>query len=107
MKNRCQVFEKSIGLYIIVLIMLFYSCSEDKGNYDYKAVNEVIVTGVTKDTSVMRGEVLNIHPVIGRSLQASEEGLEYSWSLAGKEIGTSRDLAYSVPETLNVGKYER
>lgn len=56
MKNRCQVFEKSIGLYIIVLIMLFYSCSEDKGNYDYKAVNEVIVTGVTKDTSVMRGE---------------------------------------------------
>ena len=55
MKNRCQVFEKSIGLYIIVLIMLFYSCSEDKGNYDYKAVNEVIVTGVTKDTSVMRG----------------------------------------------------
>ena len=106
MKNRCQVFEKSIGLYIIVLIMLFYSCSEDKGNYDYKAVNEVIVTGVTKDTSVMRGEVLNIHPVIGRSLQASEEGLEYSWSLAGKEIGTSRDLAYSVPETLNVGKYD-
>ena len=56
MKNRCQVFEKSIGLYIIVLIMLFYSCSEDKGNYDYKAVNEVIVTGVTKDTSVMRGD---------------------------------------------------
>ena len=106
MKNRCQVFEKSIGLYIIVLIMLFYSCSEDKGNYDYKAVNEVIVTGVTKDTSVMRGEVLNIHPVIGRSLQASEEGLEYSWSLAGKEIGTNRDLAYFVPETLNVGKYD-
>ena len=28
--------------------------------------------------------MLNIHPVIGRSLQASEEGLEYSWSLAGK-----------------------
>ena len=106
MKNRCQVFEKSIGLYIIVLITLFYSCAEDKGNYDYKAVNEVIVTGVTEDTSVMRGEVLNIHPVIGRSLQASEEGLEYSWSLAGKEIGTSRDLAYSVPETLNVGKYD-
>ena len=106
MKNRCQVFEKSIGLYIIVLITLFYSCAEDKGNYDYKAVNEVIVTGVTKDTSVMRGEVLNIHPVIGRSLQASEEGLEYSWSLAGKEIGTNRDLAYFVPETLNVGKYD-
>ena len=106
MKNRCQVFEKSIGLYIIVLITLFYSCAEDKGNYDYKAVNEVIVTGVTEDTSVMRGEVLNIHPVIGRSLQASEEGLEYSWSLAGKEIGTNRDLAYSVPETLNVGKYD-
>ena len=41
MKNRCQVFEKSIGLYIIVLITLFYSCAEDKGNYDYKAVNEV------------------------------------------------------------------
>ena len=59
MKNRCQVFEKSIGLYIIVLITLFYSCAEDKGNYDYKAVNEVIVTGVTEDTSVMRGEVLN------------------------------------------------
>lgn len=106
MKNRCQVFEKSIGLYIIVLITLFYSCAEDKGNYDYKAVNEVIVTGVTEDTSVMRGEVLNIHPVIGRSLQASEEGLEYSWSLAGKEIGTNRDLAYFVPETLNVGKYD-
>ena len=106
MKNRCQVFEKSIGLYIIVLITLFYSCAEDKGNYDYKAVNEVIVTGVTEDTSVMRGEVLNIHPVIGRSLQASEEGLEYSWSLAGKESGTNRDLAYFVPETLNVGKYD-
>ena len=55
MKNRCQVFEKSIGLYIIVLTTLFYSCAEDKGNYDYKAVNEVIVTGVTEDTSVMRG----------------------------------------------------
>lgn len=84
MKNRCQVFEKSIGLYIIVLIMLFYSCSEDKGNYDYKAVNEVIVTGVTKDTSVMRGEVLNIHPVIGRSLQASDEGLNIVGVWQGK-----------------------
>ena len=88
MKNRCQVFEKSIGLYIIVLITLFYSCAEDKGNYDYKAVNEVIVTGVTEDTSVMRGEVLNIHPVIGRSLQASEEGLEYSWSLGKRSERT-------------------
>ena len=51
MKNRCQVFEKSIGLYIIVLITLFYSCAEDKGNYDYKAVNEVIVTGVTDNST--------------------------------------------------------
>ena len=47
----------------------------------------MIVTGVTEDTSVMRGEVLNIHPVIGRSLQASGRG----WNIVGVWQGKNRN----------------
>lgn len=98
--------KRNIGLYIIALIALFWSCSEDKGNYDYVPVNEVKVEGLPKDTSAMHGEVLKLVPVFERTALPTEEGLEYSWTLAGQEIATTRDLNYTVPNDLDVKKYD-
>ena len=91
---------------MMALITFFFSCSEDKGNYDYQPVNEVTVSGLPKDTSAMRGEVLKLQPLFEYTQAPSEEGLTYSWKMAGKEIATTRNLEYAVPDNMNVGKYD-
>ncbi len=98
--------KRYISLFVLAATTLFLSCAEDKGNYDYKSINELTIKGIPEDTTVMHAEVLKIQPVLDRLLEDTEEGLEYSWTMAGKEIATTRDLNYEVPFDWDVKKYD-
>lgn len=83
---------------------ILFACSEDKGNYDYDLVNDLKIKGIPTDTSVLVMERLLLSPKFERSQTMTEEGLEYSWTVAGKEISTSRDLDYTISPELKAGK---
>lgn len=96
-------YTKWLAIIIFILVM---ACAEDKGNYDYAMINDVEISGIPEDTSVVQLEVLRLTPVFHRSLDASEAGLTYSWKLAGNEIGTERNLEYTIPQDLDIKKYD-
>lgn len=98
--------KRYINLCILAAITLFLSCAEDKGNYDYRSINELTIKGIPEDTTAMHAEVLKIQPVLERLLENTEEGLEYSWTMAGEEIATTRDLNYEISLTWDVKKYD-
>lgn len=98
--------KRYIEFVILGILMLLLGCAEDKGNYDYTPVNELTISGIPKDTSVVHLEVLKIKPVFTCSLSASEDHLEYSWKIAGKEIATTRDLEYEVSPEWQIKKHD-
>lgn len=94
-------------------VILLYSCYSDKGNYDYKEINEVHIGGlptgmVTKFKDV---DTLKASPILDETLNG--ENYTYTWTAVlqnGKindqfefEIGHEKELNYFVK--LPLGKY--
>ena len=57
------------------------SCYRDKGNYSYKALNEISFD-MPDDISAQQGEVLYIEPKMTFSLENNEEDLSYEWVIS-------------------------
>lgn len=105
---------KKIYLILSVLSFLLYSCYDDKGNYDYRDINELKISGLPEGeiTKIKNGDTLQIDPVIEGTL-TDEGDYEYTWTavLQGGqgeatqaiEIGKGKKLNYFVE--LPLGKY--
>lgn len=88
---------------------LLVSCMEDKGNYDYVAVNEIQIDTI-KNQTIELYDTLRVVPKVTCSLGKSDE-LSYLWyKYVGKDgsmvdtISRERDLAYKVSDL--VGSYQ-
>ena len=57
------------------------SCYRDKGNYSYKALNEISFD-MPDDVSAQQGEVLHIEPKMTFALENNEENLSYEWVIS-------------------------
>lgn len=95
---------------ILLFSVLLGSCSKDLGNYDYTDINELAITGVKSNyTVIMDVDTLDIKPVISATLDGGDlSRYEYLWILTtGKDltdtIGLEHDLKY--PISLNPGPY--
>jgi hypothetical protein len=91
-------------IYLVAIIGLCFgtSCYKDKGNYDYKPINEVSVTAVDTLNGYVAyfGDTLAIDPVIKGSL-AANGSYTYEWSIQEVNmvttvISTDKDLRYRV-----------
>ena len=101
--------------YIITALIagsLLASCYEDKGNYDYRAINEVEITGVASSYTVpMDVGSLEIDPVVGMSMaQPDDQRFEYLWivtDVAGDVVVDTicRTRRIDWQATLSVGSY--
>lgn len=89
---------------MVVFICLLSSCYEDKGNYDYRQMNDITITLPLPDGRIKYslGDVLEIKPEFTFKQGTESEHLTYSWTFAGREISTDRDLKWMVDEE---GKY--
>ena len=80
--------------------MLFHSCYNDLGNYDYREINEVMIgdAGFADTVYYYRSYVdtLRISPQVDASLIQDPENYEYNWILGGNEIGNQKDLVWPV-----------
>lgn len=80
----------------LVLVLLLFGCAEDKGNYDYTLINEVMIDGIASSYTVELGGALRIEPSI-TSLDELTADLAYSWSIEGNEISTDKVLDVVLP----------
>lgn len=70
------------------------SCVDDNSNYDYKHLNEVAISGIEPTYTALMLDQLTITPVITRDLRATEDDLEFLWTIYDP-IKT-----YNTPDTL-------
>lgn len=66
-------------IYVILSLFLFIACNDDKGNYDYDAINEVLVKLDEEIGIRLQDTVLEIRPELSQSLLQNEENLEFIW----------------------------
>lgn len=81
-------------LYIIITFGVV-SCYEDKGNYDYKEINEISISGIQESYERMKWQDLRITPQLSFSLHENDS-LTYCWEIDGRTVSTERNLDYSV-----------
>ncbi|MEG2339334.1 MAG: PKD-like family lipoprotein [Odoribacter sp.] len=93
---------KTIYLLYILIAFLSWSCTEDKGNYDYSPINDVQITDISNQTSVA-GDSLIIPVTFTRSLNSEEKDLDYLWEIDGKKVATTRNLNITTPTDITFG----
>lgn len=92
-------------IYILALFILILSvgCAKDKGNYDYSKINEVAISKIESYYSISIDQILVIEPYFDFLLDSMENGLEYRWTIEGKDVATTRNLNYTIPKTIGFG----
>ena len=96
-------------------IFLFESCYDDKGNYSYRAINEITVKhdffGDTTIRMYSFVDTLRVFPEISTSVNNDPDNYEYEWMAVGGDqtiggqylLGKEKDLVY--PITLPSQRY--
>ena len=82
--------------YILLGWWAFSSCFDDKGNYDYREINELSIAGIGRDTTytlMAFADVLRLQPEIASTLEKDESEYEYEWKLipSGIDINEVKD----------------
>jgi hypothetical protein len=107
-----KTMKKIHLIYAILLPVLVFSCYEDKGNYDYKELDPVMIEGLDEVYSVYTyQDVLDIRPTV-----SNDERYDYCWQLypttfnvnlrqvpRPDTLALTRELNYEV--LLNPGEY--
>ncbi|MBV4358205.1 PKD-like family lipoprotein [Pinibacter aurantiacus] len=116
--------KKIISIISCVLLILgMYSCYKDKGNYDYKTLDNIVidtsVNNIQADYAVYRYDTLTIQPEIylnGKLVSSEKEvsgKLEFTWVIFQGYVGTpvytrdtlSHQINLKVPITKSAGKW--
>jgi len=92
---------KNIIIYLI-LTLAISSCTEDKGNYDYSELNEVMISEMDDYYQVLTEGSLNIEPSIDFTLQDNESKLEYGWFIYKINDNHSNIDTLSLDKSLDV-----
>jgi hypothetical protein len=90
---------------VAVFLFMVTACYEDKGNYDYKEMNDIEITVEMPDenTSFALGDLVVCTPQLAFALGQENTNLGYEWSFAGKVISHTRNLEW-VADTIASNK---
>lgn len=88
----------------ILLALAFSSCYKDKGHYDYKAINEVTISGIDEEYNVNVGEELLIRPELSYTL-GENKNVSYRWRVDTVVISDSSVLKLTVNLRVKAGYY--
>ena len=100
---------KKINRFIHVLLVAvvgFVGCYEDKGSYDYTSWTDFIsITGIEIPGSsygrvtLSEGEVLRINPIVEYKAGVKPEDFEFHWVMGGDTIASTLNLAWTITPT--------
>lgn len=84
MASNRNILKAVLGASFCILALA--SCFDDKGNYDYRNINEVTVTGIEKIYNIMSGDRVTIRPEISGTNDSgyTEGDYAYEWARAYK-----------------------
>lgn len=84
-------------LFLVMASLVFTGCYDDKGNYDYKKINEITINLSDLEALAAAGERLVFDPEITYSLGDSTGlNVTYEWTFGKKVVGTSRKLDWLI-----------
>ena len=83
---------------VILSCCLFSACYEDKGNYDYRQMNDITIHIPLENNEYVMGDKLEITPNLEFAVGKESNELTYSWTFGGKEISTERNLNWIVDD---------
>ena len=105
-------------IYLLLVVGLFSSCFDDKGNYDYTDINEVTISGFSENiySVISYIDTLRIEPEIQGTLSSNENDFEFAWKIIpenldfsqveeGEDFIVGQEKNLSLPITLKAGKY--
>ena len=70
---------KKVCFYIF-LSLIFISCYDDKGNYDYTDIGDITITGIENSyTAIALAKKLEIKPTV--TSKNPEDTFEYLWTV--------------------------
>lgn len=86
---------KTIYFLLIAILLGVSGCYDDKGNYDYKSINEITVEFPDFYFEQVLGEKLIVEPKLSYSLGDSVGlNLAFEWMFADKVVGNKRRLEW-------------
>ncbi len=86
-----------IGLY--VLTGMFAACSDDEGNYDYRALNTITVEGLNQEYSVDQNDTLRIDGIKPNFALQENSDLAYEWSVRKRVVSTDLNCRGYITES--------
>ena len=87
----------------LVLTIFFIGCYEDKGNYDYKQVNDIKISFPEYDFRQVIGDTFRLEPILTyKNSDTLDMHLEYKWSIGDRVIGTNKKLEWKVDTNVQV-----
>lgn len=94
---------EKIKLFICLFLStsIVASCYKDKGNYDYKELNEIEVKGLESSYERDQDDSLNIHVSLEGTQYSDTAKFTYEWEIARKIVYTSKDLKFKVDLAAN------
>lgn len=89
----------------LLLVTMFASCAEDKGNYDYTSLNDVMIKqfneGKQYITSI--GKSITIETELTYKLNEKPEDFSYLWVIGTDTVSVEKNLNYTIPERTSYG----
>ncbi|MEG2277453.1 MAG: PKD-like family lipoprotein [Odoribacter sp.] len=92
------------NIFIFLLATIAAGCYDDKGNYDYRQMPEVEISGIKDDYIVYALDSFKI-PVTIKVSKEELKNVSYEWKLNGEVIFTEKDLNVLVNFPNKTGMY--
>lgn len=87
-------------VYLIGVLLSFYSCVDDKGTYDYLEKSSVRITFDEYIFDGVIGEETNIEPKLALDEGDDLSNYEFEWQLNGQIVGHEKVLSYVPTEAI-------
>lgn len=87
--------KKIFAVFYVFILFGLLSCYEDKGDYDYKAINEIVISGIDENYERIKWAELKITPNLTFTI-SEDDSLTYAWEIGGKTVSTEKNLHYNV-----------
>ncbi len=83
--------------FIIYIFMLFVSCYDDLGNYDYHDINRIEkVTGIDSIIRIRQFDTLRLSPELTATQYNDPEKFNYNWEIEQQIVSSEQHLVFPV-----------
>ena len=76
----------------LYLLILAYACYDDKGNYDYREINQISIQNIDSLVLCDQMDLLSIPVTLEGTQYSDSNRFTYMWEVNQKVVATTKDL---------------